>query len=49
MQALRASGEAIMPFKSVKQRNLLAWKHPEIYKKWKKKYGKKIGGRKKKK
>jgi hypothetical protein len=28
-----------MPFKSKKQMRLLAWKHPEVYKKWKKKYG----------
>lgn len=31
-----------MPFRSVKQRNLLRWKHPKIYKRWKKKYGTKI-------
>lgn len=31
-----------MPFKSVKQRKFLAWKHPKLYKKWVKKYGKKI-------
>lgn len=31
-----------MPFKSKKQRNFLKWKHPGVYKKWKKKYGTKI-------
>lgn len=31
-----------MPFKSVKQRRFLAWKKPAIYKRWVKKYGKKI-------
>ena len=30
------------PFRSSKQRNFLKWKHPEIYKKWVKKYSKKI-------
>lgn len=31
-----------MPFKSKKQRKYLQINKPEIYKKWKKKYGKKI-------
>lgn len=31
-----------MPFKSVKQREYLRIHHPEIYKKWKRKYGLKI-------
>lgn len=31
-----------MPFKSVKQKKYLAINKPKIYKRWKKKYGKKI-------
>lgn len=31
-----------MPFKSVKQRKYLWAKHPEVAKKWTKKYGSKI-------
>jgi len=31
-----------MPFKSKKQREYMKMIHPEIYKKWVKKYGKKI-------
>ena len=31
-----------MPFKSAKQRTFLKINKPEIYKKWKKKYGTKI-------
>lgn len=31
-----------MPFKSVKQRKYLYAKHPEIAKRWEKRYGKKI-------
>lgn len=30
------------PFVSKKQRNFLKWKKPQIYKRWVKKYGKKI-------
>jgi|TARA_A100001391_G_C5066316_1_gene277278 hypothetical protein len=31
-----------MPFKSKKQQDFLKIHHPEIYRKWKKKYGTKI-------
>ena len=31
-----------MSFKSKKQRNYLKWKHPKLYKKWKRKYGTKV-------
>jgi len=31
-----------MPFRSRKQKRYLAWKHPKIYRRWKKKYGTKI-------
>lgn len=31
-----------MPFRSVKQREYLKINHPEIYRKWKRKYGLKI-------
>lgn len=31
-----------MPFRSRKQRNYLRWKHPKIYRRWKRKYGTKI-------
>jgi hypothetical protein len=37
-----------MPFKSEKQRKYLWAKHPEIAKKWTKKYGSKIKNKKKK-
>ena len=30
------------PFRSLKQRNFLKWKHPVVYRNWVKKYGKKI-------
>lgn len=33
-----------MPFKSIKQRTYLKINEPRVYKKWVKKYGKKIGG-----
>lgn len=33
-----------MPFKSKKQRTFIAINKPSLYKKWKKKYGVKIGG-----
>ena len=36
-----------MPFKSVKQRKYMYAKHPEIAKKWTKKYGSKIRKKKK--
>jgi len=31
-----------MPFRSKKQRELLKWKKPAVYRKWKAKYGTKI-------
>lgn len=31
-----------MPFRSKAQRRLLRWKHPRIYRKWKRRYGAKI-------
>jgi len=31
-----------MPFVSEKQKKLLRWKHPKIYRSWSKKYGTKI-------
>jgi len=31
-----------MPFRSSKQRAFLRWRHPEIYRRWKKRYGLKI-------
>lgn len=37
-----------MPFKSVKQRKYLWWKHPEIARRWTKKYGSKIRKKKRK-
>jgi len=36
-----------MPFKSKAQLTLLRWKHPDVYKRWAKKYGTKIQGSKK--
>jgi hypothetical protein len=36
-----------MPFRSKKQKTWLAINKPKIYKKWKKKYGTKIRGKKK--
>jgi hypothetical protein len=36
-----------MPFKSVKQRKYMWAKHPEIAKRWTKKYGSKVVGKKK--
>lgn len=36
-----------MPFRSVKQRNYLFMKHPDIAKKWAKKYGVSIKKRRK--
>lgn len=33
-----------MPYKSAKQRRHMHDKHPEIAKKWDKKYGAKVGG-----
>jgi len=36
-----------MPFKSLKQRKYLWAKHPEIAKRWTKKYGSKVAGKKK--
>lgn len=38
-----------MPFKSKKQRTYLAINHPEIYSRWKKKYGSKVVKKTKKK
>ena len=38
-----------MPFKSKKQQDFLRINHPEIYKKWKKKYGSKSKKTRKKK
>jgi hypothetical protein len=35
-----------MPFKSVKQRKFMYAKHPEIAKRWTKKYGSKVVGKK---
>lgn len=36
-----------MPFKSAKQRRYLFAKHPKIARKWAKKYGTKVRGKKK--
>jgi hypothetical protein len=36
-----------MPFKSAKQRRYLYAKHPKIAKRWTKKYGWQVGGRRK--
>jgi hypothetical protein len=41
--------EAIMPYKSEKQRKYMHAKHPEIAAKWDKKYGGKVVKKKKKK
>jgi hypothetical protein len=38
-----------MPFKSAKQRRYMFAKHPKIARRWAKKYGTKVRGRKKKK
>ena len=38
-----------MPYKSEKQRKYMHAKHPKIAAKWDKKYGPKVGGKKKKK
>lgn len=35
-----------MPFKSAKQRRFMYAKHPAVAKRWSKKYGSKVGGRK---
>lgn len=38
-----------MPFKSKKQREWMKINKPKLYRKWKRKYGTKVGGGKKKK
>lgn len=38
-----------MPFKSAKQKKWMRINKPRLYKKWKRKYGTRIGGRKKRK
>lgn len=37
-----------MPFQSKKQKRFMAWKKPKLYKKWKKKYGKRKNAKRRK-